>query len=231
MMAAWKFGPALAAGCTVVLKPSELTPLSTLKLAELVAPLLPAGVFNVVTGAGTVGAAVVEHPDVDMVSLTGSVPTGKAMAEAASRTLKRVHLELGGKAPVIVFDDADLDAVAQGIKLAGFLNAGQDCTAASRVIAGRQGARRRGRGAAPGWLAALPMGDPADEGTELGPLVSEKQRDRVAGFVDRAKAAGAKVATGGSRADGAGWFYEPSVISAWSPRPTRSSSARCSARS
>jgi 1-pyrroline dehydrogenase len=212
MMAAWKIGPALAAGCTVVLKPSELTPLSTLKLAELVAPLLPAGVLNVVTGAGTVGAAVVEHPDVDMVSLTGSIPTGKAVAEAASRTLKRVHLELGGKAPVIVFDDADLDAVAQGIMVAGFLNAGQDCTAASRVIAGakvhddvvealRQGAR------------ALPMGDPSDEGTELGPLVSEKQRDRVAGFVERAKAAGATVVTGGSRADGAGWFYQPSVIS------------------
>ncbi|HXQ58629.1 MAG TPA: aminobutyraldehyde dehydrogenase [Acidimicrobiales bacterium] len=211
MMAVWKFGPALAAGCTVVLKPSELTPLTSLKLAELVADVLPPGVFNVVTGAGPVGAALVEHPGVDMVSLTGSVPTGKAIAEAASRTLKRVHLELGGKAPVIVFDDADLDDVVAGVKLAGFVNAGQDCTAACRVIAGPR-IHDSVVDALSGAARSIPVGDPGDEDTELGPLVSARQRERVVGFVDRAVAAGATVATGGHTLDRAGWYYEPSVI-------------------
>jgi 1-pyrroline dehydrogenase len=211
MMAVWKFGPALAAGCPVVLKPSELTPLSTLKLAELLAPVLPEGVFNVVTGAGDVGAALVEHAGVDMVSLTGSVPTGQKIAEAASRTLKRVHLELGGKAPVIVFDDADLDAVAAGVKLAGFANAGQDCTAACRVIAGPK-IHDSVVDALSGAARSIPVGDPGDEKTELGPLVSSRQRERVVGFVDRAVAGGAKVATGGHAMDRAGWYYEPSVI-------------------
>ncbi len=211
MMAVWKFGPALAAGCPVVLKPSELTPLTTLKLAELLAAVLPEGVFNVVTGAGDVGAALVEHPGVDMVSLTGSVPTGRAIAETAGRSLKRVHLELGGKAPVIVFDDADLDAVVEAVKLAGFANAGQDCTAACRIIAGptvHDGVVDALTGAA----RSIPVGDPGDEATELGPLVSSRQRERVVGFVDRAVAGGAKVATGGHAIDRAGWFYEPSVI-------------------
>lgn len=211
MMAVWKFGPALAAGCTVVLKPSELTPLSSLKLAELIADVLPPGVLNVVTGAGAVGAALVEHPGIDMVSLTGSVPTGQAIAEAASRTLKRVHLELGGKAPVIVFDDADLDAVVAGVKLAGFVNAGQDCTAACRVIAGPQ-IHDSVVDALTGAARSIGVGDPADEDTELGPLVSARQRERVVGFVDRAVAGGAKVATGGHAVDRAGWYYEPSVI-------------------
>jgi betaine-aldehyde dehydrogenase/aminobutyraldehyde dehydrogenase len=211
MMAVWKFGPALAAGCTVVLKPSELTPLTSLKLAELIADVLPEGVFNVVTGAGDVGAALVEHPGVDMVSLTGSVPTGKAIAEAASRTLKRVHLELGGKAPVIVFNDADLDAVVEGVKLAGFVNAGQDCTAACRIIAGPT-IHDNLVEALSGAARSIPVGDPGDEATELGPLVSERQRERVVGFVDRAVAGGAKVATGGHALDRAGWYYEPSVI-------------------
>jgi 1-pyrroline dehydrogenase len=211
MMAVWKFGPALAAGCTVVLKPSELTPLTSLKLAELVADVLPEGVFNVLTGAGDVGAALVEHPGVDMVSLTGSVPTGKAIAEAASKTLKRVHLELGGKAPVIVFNDADLDAVVEGVKLAGFVNAGQDCTAACRIIAG-PAIHDNLVEALSGAARSIPVGDPGDEATELGPLVSERQRERVVGFVDRAVAGGAKVATGGHAMDRAGWYYEPSVI-------------------
>jgi betaine-aldehyde dehydrogenase/aminobutyraldehyde dehydrogenase len=211
MMAVWKFGPALAAGCPVVLKPSELTPLTTLKLAELVAELLPPGVFNVVTGAGDVGAALVEHRGVDMVSLTGSVPTGQAIAAAASRTLKRVHLELGGKAPVIVFDDADLDAVVEGVKLAGFVNAGQDCTAACRVIAGPS-IHDSVVDALAGAARNLGVGDPGDEATELGPLVSSRQRDRVVGFVDRAVAGGATVATGGHAPDRAGWYYEPSVV-------------------
>ncbi len=137
MMAAWKIGPALAAGNTVVLKPSEWTPLTALRLAELAADILPAGVLNVITGDGEpVGAGIVRHPGVAMVSLTGDVATGKEVARAAAATLKRVHLELGGKAPVIVFDDADLDAVVEGIKIGGFFNAGQDCTAATRVIAG-----------------------------------------------------------------------------------------------
>src|SRR5580692_2558132 len=211
MMAVWKFGPALAAGCTVVLKPSELTPLTSLKLAELIADVLPEGVFNVVTGAGDVGAALVEHPGVDMVSLTGSVPTGKAIAEAASKTLKRVHLELGGKAPVIVFNDADLDAVVEGVKLAGFVNAGQDCTAACRVIAG-PAIHDNLVDALSGAARSIPVGDPGDEDTELGPLVSAGQRDRVVGFVDRAVRGGAQVATGGHPMDRAGRYYVPWVI-------------------
>ncbi|HUY64531.1 MAG TPA: gamma-aminobutyraldehyde dehydrogenase [Acidimicrobiales bacterium] len=211
MMAAWKLGPALAAGCTVVLKPSELTPLTTLKLAELVAEIFPPGVVNVVIGDGATGAALARHPGVDMVSLTGSVPTGKAIAEAASATLKRVHLELGGKAPVIVFDDAPLDDLVAGVRLAGFANAGQDCTAASRVIAGPaiyDSVVESLTEAA----SSLVVGDPSDAQTELGPLVSERQRARVAGFVDRALSSGAKAATGGRSSDGPGWFYEPSVL-------------------
>ena len=211
MMAVWKLGPALAAGCTVVLKPSELTPLTSLKLAELAGELLPRGVLNVVLGDGPVGAALVAHPGVDMVSLTGSVATGKHIAESASHSLRRVHLELGGKAPVVVLDDADLDAVVAGVRLAGFLNAGQDCTAAARIVA--TGAVHDDLVAGLAEAASsLQVGDPADEATELGPLVSEAQRRRVAGFVDRALAAGASAATGGTAPDRPGWFFEPSVV-------------------
>jgi 1-pyrroline dehydrogenase len=211
MMAVWKLGPALAAGCTVVLKPSELTPLSTLRLAELAADIFPPGVLNVVCGDGDVGAALVSRSGVDMVSLTGSVETGKLVARAAADTLKRVHLELGGKAPVIVFDDADLEAVAAGVRLAGFLNAGQDCTAACRVLAGPR-IHDDAVAALAETARSLVVGPPDDESTELGPVVSAEQRERVAGFVERAVAAGAKVATGGSARPGPGWFYEPSVI-------------------
>jgi len=211
MMAVWKVGPALAAGCTVVLKPSELTPLTSLKLAELAADLLPPGVLNVVTGGGDVGAALVRHPRVDMVSLTGSVATGKAIAASASESLKRVHLELGGKAPVVVLDDADLDAVIAGVRLAGYANAGQDCTAACRVIAGA-GIHDATVDALTEAARSLVLGPPEDPATELGPLVSAAQRARVAGFVQRAAGAGATIATGGREADGPGWFYEPSVI-------------------
>jgi len=211
MMAAWKLGPALAAGCTVVLKPSELTPLTSLKLAELQAGILPAGVVNVVTGAGDVGAALVRHPGVDMVSLTGSVPTGKDIAAAAAASLKRVHLELGGKAPVVVFDDADLDTVVGAVRLAGFINAGQDCTAACRVVAGPRIADDV-TDALRDAAASLVVGHPGEEKTELGPLISLAQRDRVVGYVDRAVAGGAKVATGGRVADRPGWYFEPSVI-------------------
>jgi aminobutyraldehyde dehydrogenase len=212
MMAAWKVGPALAAGNTVVLKPSELTPISALRLAELSADILPPGVLNVVTGQGeAAGVALVEHPDVAMVSLTGSVATGQAVMRAAAATLKRVHLELGGKAPVVILDDADPEVVAAAVRLGAFFNAGQDCTAACRVIA----AERIYDSAVAGIADAaktLVSGSPADEATELGPLVSAGQRDRVAGYVERALATGAEALTGGSRAEGPGFFYEPSVI-------------------
>ena len=211
MMAVWKLGPALAAGCTVVLKPSELTPFTTLKLAEMASEIFPAGVVNVVIGDGTTGAALVGHPGVDMVSLTGSVPTGRKVAEAASHSLKRVHLELGGKAPVVVMDDADVASVVAGVRLAGFVNAGQDCTAAARVVAGRRVHDDLVASLAEA-ASSLVLGDPQEETTELGPLVSERQRDRVTGFVSRALDSGARAVTGGAAADRAGWFYEPSVV-------------------
>ena len=212
MMAIWKIGPALAAGNTVVLKPSELTPLTALRMAELIEDLLPAGVLNVVTGQGeSAGAALVSHPRVAIVSLTGEVTTGKAVMRAAADSLKRVHLELGGKAPVIVFDDADLEAVVESVKIGGYFNAGQDCTAACRVMAGARVYDDVVSGLA-GAAGSLAVGDPSNEKTELGPLVSEEQRSRVAGFVDRARERGAEVVTGGHERPGAGAFYEPSVI-------------------
>ena len=212
MMAAWKIGPALAAGNTVVLKPSELTPLSVLRLAELTAEILPPGVVNVVTGQGeAAGVALVEHPAVAMVSLTGSVPTGQAVMRAAASTLKRVHLELGGKAPVVVLDDADPQVVAAAVRHGGVFNAGPDCTPACRVIAAG-GAYDAAVAGIADAVKTLVAGSPSDQGTELGPLVSADQRRRVAGFVDRAVAGGAEVMTGGRMAEGPGYFYEPSVI-------------------
>ena len=212
MMAAWKIGPALAAGNTVVLKPSELTPLTALELADIASDLFPPGVLNVITGDGEhCGAALVSHPKVAIVSLTGEVTTGKAIMRAVAETLKRVHLELGGKAPVVVFDDADLEAVVAGVKLFGYFNAGQDCTAATRVITG-PGIYDEFVSELAAAAKSLNVGSPTDPDTELGPVVSAEQRDRVAGFVDRAKAAGATVVTGGAAASGAGYFYEPSVI-------------------
>src|SRR2546421_4306257 len=175
MMAAWKIGPALAGGNTVVLKPSEWTPLTALKLAELAADIFPPGVFNVITGDGEpVGAAIVRHPTVAMVSLTGDVATGKEVARAAADTLKRVHLELGGKAPVLVFDDADIEAAVEGVKIAGYWNTGQDCTAASRVIAGPKGYDDFVSGLADA-AGSLKVGDPTSEDTEMGPLGAEAQ--------------------------------------------------------
>ena len=212
MMAAWKLGPALAAGNTVVLKPSEWTPLTALRMAELAADILPAGVLNVITGDGEpVGAGIVRHPGVAMVSLTGDVATGKEVAKAASATLKRVHLELGGKAPVIVFDDADLEAVVEGIKIGGFFNAGQDCTAATRVIAGPRiydGLLRDLVSA----VGSLKVGDPFADDTEMGPLVSDEQLERVAGFVARARKDGAEILTGGAPLKKKGSWYEPTVV-------------------
>jgi aminobutyraldehyde dehydrogenase len=213
MMAAWKIAPALAAGNTVVLKPSELTPLTTLRLARLCAEVFPEGVINVVHGRGaTVGQGLISHPDVAMVSVTGSVATGQAVLQAAVPTLKRTHLELGGKAPVIVFDDADLEAVVAGLRTFGFYNAGQDCTAACRVYAG---ARVYDRLVADlsSAVSSLKWGDPNDETTELGPVISSRQRERVAGFVDRAAAnSHMEVVAGGRPAHGPGFFYEPTVI-------------------
>jgi 1-pyrroline dehydrogenase len=212
-MAIWKIGPALAAGNTIVLKPSELTPLTTIRLAELAADLLPAGVLNVITGDGDpVGAGIVRHPAVRMVSLTGSVETGKAIARAAADTLARVHLELGGKAPVVVLDDADVEAVAANLRVGAFFNAGQDCTAACRVIA-TEAVYERLVAAVAEQAQTLTVGDPfAADDVELGPVISAAQRERVLGFVDRAAQSGAEVVTGGRATGKRGFFVEPTVV-------------------
>jgi len=211
MMAGWKIGPALAAGNTVVLKPAETTPLTTVRLAELAAELLPAGVLNVVLGHGDpAGQALVTHPEVDMVSLTGSVETGKWIARAAADTLKRVHLELGGKAPVVVFDDADLDVALETIAGTGYYNAGQDCTAATRVLAGARVHDDVVAGLA-SQAQGLVIGDTLSPDTTLGPLNSARQRERVSGFVER-RPERAEVVTGGRDADRAGFYYEPTVV-------------------
>jgi 1-pyrroline dehydrogenase len=211
MMAVWKLAPALAAGNTQVLKPSEQTPLSLLRFAELAGDVLPAGVLNVVTGDGVpVGERIVSHPDVRLVSLTGDVETGKLIARNAADTLKRVHLELGGKAPVVVFDDADPVAVAEGIKIAGYWNSGQDCTAASRVVAGPKIYDRLLEELVPA-VESLAVGDPAGGAEiDMGPVISAAQRDRVVGFLDRAPAA--TVLTGGSAPSGRGFFVSPTVV-------------------
>ncbi|HEY5886278.1 MAG TPA: aldehyde dehydrogenase family protein, partial [Acidimicrobiales bacterium] len=212
MMAVWKIGPALAAGNTVVLKPSELTPLTSLRMAELAADVFPPGVLNVVTGQGeTAGAALVEHPLVRMVSLTGDVATGKLIAANAAPSLTRVHLELGGKAPVLVFDDADLEAVIEAVAVGAYFNAGQDCTAACRVVAGPGLYDDLVSGLADA-AAGIPQGDPSDESVDLGPVVSEGQRTRVAGMVDNARAQGGEVVSGGAALDRDGWFYAPTVV-------------------
>ncbi len=213
MMAAWKVAPALAAGNTVVLKPSEQTPLSTLLLAQVAAEIFPKGVLNVITGRGaTVGQPLVEHPQVAMVSLTGDVATGRKILQAASNTLKRTHLELGGKAPVIVFDDADLSAVVEGLRTFGYYNAGQDCTAACRVYAGAKVYDRLVADLSSA-VKSIKVGLQDDEGAEIGPLISDRQRNRVASFVERAQMAGhMEITAGGKVRSGAGFFYEPTVI-------------------
>ncbi|MET1003633.1 MAG: gamma-aminobutyraldehyde dehydrogenase [Acidimicrobiia bacterium] len=211
-MATWKLGPALAAGNTVVLKPSELTPLTALRLAEITQDILPPGVLNVVTGQGeTAGASLVSHPAVAMVSLTGDVATGKVIAKAAADSLKRVHLELGGKAPVIVFDDADLEALVATLTETGYYNSGQDCTAPTRVIAG-PGLFDDFVAAITDSVSQIVTGDPLAEDTAMGPVISGDQLARVQGMVDRARDAGAEITTGGAARAGAGFFYEPSVV-------------------
>jgi aminobutyraldehyde dehydrogenase len=213
MMAAWKIAPALAAGNSIVIKPSEQTPLTTLKLARLCADIYPPGVVNVVTGRGpTVGSPLINHPGVRMVSVTGSVATGQKVIEAAVGSVKRTHLELGGKAPVIVFDDADLDAVVAGIRLGGFYNAGQDCTAACRVYASDKIYEKlvADLGSAVG---SIRFGAPENEDSEIGPLITGKHRERVAGFVERAVSARhIELVTGGKPAPGGGFFYQPTVL-------------------
>ena len=197
LMAVWKLGPALAAGCTVVLKPAPTTPLSTLMLAELIATGgHPGGVVNIVTGGNDTGQALVEHPDVRMVSLTGSTATGKKIMATAANTLKRVHLELGGKAPVIVFDDADVDLVSAKASFAAICNTGQDCTAATRVYV-EKSRYSEALEALVESMRAVKVGMPFDDDTAMGPAISDVQRQRVLGFIDRAKGAGARVVTGG----------------------------------
>jgi betaine-aldehyde dehydrogenase len=210
MMAAWKIGPALAAGCTIVLKPAETTPITTVKLAELAAEVLPKGVLNVITGHGRpTGSSLVTHPDVDMVSLTGSPETGKWIAKAAAESLKRVHLELGGKAPVIVFDDVEMETALETIAGTALYNAGQDCTAATRVLASSKvyddvvsGLAEQAKG--------YKVGDTFDPETTLGPVNSERQRERVLGFLERH--GNAEIVTGGRKPDLPGSFVEPTVV-------------------
>ena len=215
MMAAWKIGPALAAGCTIVLKPAPGTPLTTLMLAEIIKEAgIPDGVVNIVSGGNDTGQAIVEHPDVRMVSLTGSTGTGKKIMKTAADTLKRVHLELGGKAPFIVFDDADPELVAAKASMAATLNTGQDCTAATRLYV-EKGRANDMREAVVEAMKNVKVGLPFDDGVQMGPLISRVQRERVSGYVDRAKAQGAKVLTGGGipKDYAEGYYYEPTVLS------------------
>ena len=210
MMAIWKIAPALAAGNTVVLKPAETTPLSTIRLFELANEILPPGVLNIVTGAGEVGQQLVTHADVDMVSLTGSVGTGKWIARAAADTLKRVHLELGGKAPVVVFDDADLEALAATVAGAGYYNAGQDCTAATRVLASTHMYDDVVEALAE-QAKTFKLGDTFDPATTLGPVNSARQLERLDGFLSR-RPDHTRVVTGGNHPDLPGFYLEPTVI-------------------
>jgi betaine-aldehyde dehydrogenase len=211
MMAIWKIAPALAAGNTIVLKPAETTPVTTVRMAELAADILPAGVLNVVMGPGEpTGQALLEHPDVDMLSLTGSVATGKHVARTAAETLKRVHLELGGKAPVIVFDDVDMASAMETIAGTGYYNAGQDCTAATRVLAGADvyddvvaGLSEQAKG--------LVIGDTLSPQTTLGPVNSARQRGRVEGFLER-RPKHAELVTGGVEPARRGFYLEPTVV-------------------
>ncbi len=213
MMAAWKLAPALAAGNCVVIKPSEITPLTALALAELAKDIFPAGVLNVLFGRGkTVGDPLTGHPKVRMVSLTGSIATGEHIIAHTASSVKRTHMELGGKAPVIVFDDADIDAVVEGVRTFGFYNAGQDCTAACRIYA-QKGVYERLVEKLGAAVASLKIGDPNDERTELGPLSSIAHLERVSAAVDKAKALPhVKVITGGHKAESKGYYFLPTLL-------------------
>ena len=213
MMAAWKLAPALAGGNTVVIKPSEQTPLTMLKLAQLIADIFPEGVVNVVVGRGeSVGSTLINHPKVAMISLTGDIATGKKVLTAAAKTVKRTHLELGGKAPVIVFDDADIAGVVEGVKVFGYYNAGQDCTAACRIYAGDKVYERLVADLASA-ASGLKFNQPDDDENDIGPLISARQRARVASFVERANELNhVEIAAGGKPSAGKGFFYEPTVV-------------------
>ena len=213
MMMAWKLAPAIGGGNTVVFKPSEQTPLTALKLARIMADILPEGVVNVVLGRGiTVGNALINHPKVNMISITGDIATGKKVLEAAARSVKRTHLELGGKAPVIVFDDADIDAVVAGLRAFGYYNAGQDCTAACRVYAGKKVYEKLVADLSSA-VSTIHYDDPDDTANEIGPLISRRQRDRVASFVERAsELKHIDITTGGKVGDGTGFYYQPTVV-------------------
>jgi aminobutyraldehyde dehydrogenase len=211
MMASWKLAAPLAAGCPVVLKPSELTPLATLRMAEIVNEVLPAGVVNVIHGAGpSVGSALINNPGVEGISITGSPATGMAAMKAASEQIRHVHLELGGKAPVIVFDDADIEAVVETIRGGSFFNAGQDCAQPCRIMV-QDGVFDRVVTETAAAVSSIRLGTQYDPETEMGPLISAIHRDRVAGFVDRARA-GAEIACGGTVPEGKGFFYDPTVV-------------------
>jgi len=213
MMAIWKIAPALAAGNVQIIKPSEQTPLTTLRFVQLAGDILPPGVLNVITGDGVpVGEGLVKHRDVRLISLTGDVTTGKTIARTAADNLKRVHLELGGKAPVIVFDDADPEQVAEAIKIGGYWNSGQDCTAASRVIAGPKIYDRLLEALVPA-VESLKVGDPAEgDEIEMGPVISKDQQERILGFLERAVDAKATILTGGESNGSRGFFVSPTIV-------------------
>lgn len=213
MMMAWKLAPAIAGGNTVVFKPSEQTPLTALKLGRMLSGILPEGVVNVVLGRGeTVGNALINHPKINMISITGDIATGKKVLQAAAKSVKRTHLELGGKAPVIVFDDADLEAVVNGLRAFGYYNAGQDCTAACRIYAGRKIYDRLVADLSSA-VSTIKYDQPDDTENEIGPLISKRQRDRVASFVERAsELKHIEITTGGKPGEGSGFFYQPTVV-------------------
>ncbi|WLS07852.1 gamma-aminobutyraldehyde dehydrogenase [Shinella sumterensis] len=213
MMMAWKLAPAIAGGNTVVFKPSEQTPLTALKMAKLLADILPEGVVNIVLGRGeTVGNTLINHPKINMVSITGDIATGKKVLTAAAKTVKRTHLELGGKAPVVVFDDADLEAVVAGVRAFGYYNAGQDCTAACRIYA-QDGIYEKLVADLSAAVSTIRYNDPDDTQNEIGPLISRRQRDRVASFVERASdVKHIEITTGGHAGSDDGFFFQPTVV-------------------
>ena len=213
MMMAWKLAPAIAGGNTVVFKPSEQTPLTALKLGALLADILPEGVVNIVLGRGeSVGNTLINHPKINMISITGDVATGKKVLQAAAKSVKRTHLELGGKAPVIVFDDADLDAVVSGLRAFGYYNAGQDCTAACRIYACSKVYDKLVADLSSA-VSTIKFNQPDDTENEIGPLISKRQRDRVASFVERAaELKHIEITTGGKPGEGGGFFYQPTVV-------------------
>jgi aminobutyraldehyde dehydrogenase len=213
MMMAWKLAPAIAGGNTVVFKPSEQTPLTSLKLARLFSEILPVGVVNVILGRGdTVGNGLINHPKINMISITGDVATGKKVLQAAAKSVKRTHLELGGKAPVIVYDDADLGAVVEGLRAFGFYNAGQDCTAACRVYAGAKVYDNLVADLSSA-VSTIRFNEADDTDNEIGPLISRRQRDRVASFVERAsELPHINITTGGQSSGERGFFYQPTVV-------------------